>query len=87
MAMIVSTHFQMITFSAGSYFAFPIRALLSTTVVLRGVGIRRVTSVALSLESNTAFTVTVYDTLDEPFSTTVGKTRIGKLTDDVERYL
>jgi hypothetical protein len=75
------------TFSAGSYFAFPLGTLHSTVVVFRGVGIRRETSVALSFESKTALTVIVYETLAVPFSTTVGRTLMGKFMDEVERYL
>lgn len=75
------------TFSAGSYLALPLGTLQSTVVAFKGVGIRNETSVALSFVSNTAFTVIAYETLDVPFSTTVGKTLIGRLTDVVERYL
>ena len=75
------------TFSAGTYFAFPFALLQSTVVVLRGVGIRSTTFVAESLLLKFALTVTVYDTCDVPISFTVGMTRSGSLTFDVDLYL
>ncbi len=54
---------------------------------MRGVGIRRHKPVALNFESNAAFTVIVYDTLEVPFSETVGMTLMGRCIPDVDRYL
>jgi len=74
-------------FSAGTYFAFPVAVFRSTEVVFKGVGIRSVTVVALSLELKLALMVTTYETSLVPFSVMVGRTRRGKLIFAVERYL
>lgn len=81
------THFQTTTFSAGTYFAFPVATWQSTFVVFNGVGILNTTFVALSLLLKFVLTVTSYDTLLVPISVTVGMTRRGSLTFDVARYL
>lgn len=81
------THFHTTTFSAGTYFALPLGTLQSTVVVLRGVGIRMTTLVAESLLLKLVFTVTAYDTCVVPISLTVGRTRNGSFTFEVERYL
>ena len=77
----------MITFSAGTYFALPFGTLQSTVVVFKGVGMRRMTFVALNLALKLAFTVTMYETAVVPFSVIVGRIRNGRLTLVVERYL
>ena len=82
-----STHFQMTTFSAGTYFALPFCTLQSTFVVFRGVGIRKTTLVADSFGLKFVLTLTMYDTCDVPISVIVGITLIGKLTFEVDRYL
>ena len=53
------THFQMMTFSAGTYLALPMPTLQSTLVVLSGVGILMTTLLALSLGEKLALTCTV----------------------------
>ena len=80
-------YFQTITFSAGTYLAFPVATLQSTVVVLSGVGIRRTIFVAESLLLKFVFTVTVYCTCVVPTSVTEGMMRNGSLTFEVERYL
>ncbi len=77
----------MTTFSAGAYLALPFCTLQSTVVVFRGVGIRKTTLVAESLLLKLVFTVMLYETCVVPISFTVGITRKGSLTLDVERYL
>ena len=81
------TYFQVMTFSAGTYFALPLATLQSTLVVLSGVGIRTTTFVADSLLLKLVLTVTTYETCVVPISLTVGMTRNGSLIFDVERYL
>jgi hypothetical protein len=81
------TYFHITTFSAGTYLALPFATLQSTLVVFNGVGIRKTTFVADNLLPKLAFTATLYDTCDVPISFTVGITRKGSLTFDVERYL
>ena len=81
-----STIVLLYTLSAGTYFAFPIGTLQSTFVVFKGVGIRTTTFVAESLLLKFVFTVTTYETAVVPISFTVGITRRGSLTFDVERY-
>lgn len=56
------THFQMITFSAGTYFALPTPTLLETFVVFSGVGILKTTLFAFNLGSNAARRWMVYST-------------------------
>jgi hypothetical protein len=81
----MKTHFHMTTFSAGTYFALPLATLLSTVVVFRGVGIRKMTSVADSLLLKFALTEIVYDTCVVPISVTLGMIRSGSLTFEVDR--
>jgi len=81
------THFHTITFSAGTYFAFPVATLQSADVVFNGVGIRRTMLVAESLLPKLALTVTVYCTCVVPISVTDGIILRGSLTFEVERYL
>lgn len=81
------THFQMIMFSAGTYFALPIPTLHSTLAALSGVGILITTLLALNLGGNMLRTWTVYSTRDLPISSTMGCTRKGRLMLDVDRYL
>lgn len=52
-------YFQMMTFSAGTYFAFPIPTLQSTLVVFSGVGILMTTLFADSFGGKLALTCTV----------------------------
>ena len=54
------TYFQMITFSAGEYFALPDAVLHVAMVVFNGVGIRSTILVALSLGLKPVFTVMLY---------------------------
>jgi hypothetical protein len=75
------------TFSEGAYFAFPDAVLHWAIVAFSGVGMRRTILVALSLGLNPVFTVMLYWTCDVPISVTVGCTRKGKCTSEVERYL
>ena len=82
-----ATYFHMTTFSAGTYLALPFATLQSTLVVFNGVGIRKTTLVADNLFPKLAFTAMLYDTCVVPISATVGSTRKGNLTFDVERYL
>jgi hypothetical protein len=81
------TYFHTTTFSAGTYLALPFATLQSTLVVFNGVGIRKTTLVADNLFPKLAFTAMLYDTCVVPISFTVGITRKGNLTFDVERYL
>lgn len=81
------THFQMIMFSAGTYFALPIPTLHSTLAALSGVGILITTLLALNLGGNMLRTWTVYSTRDLPISSTMGCTRKGRLMFEVDRYL
>ena len=81
------THFHTTTFSAGTYLAFPVEALHSTDVVFKGVGMRSTTLVADNLLLKFALTATIYVTCVVPISVTVGITRSGNLTFDVDRYL
>ena len=83
----VITYFHTTTFSAGTYFALPLGTLQSTFVVFRGVGMRITTFVAESLLLKLVLTVITYDTWVVPISLTVGMTRKGSFTFDVERYL
>jgi hypothetical protein len=83
----VKTYFQTTTFSPGTYFALPLATWQSTAVVFSGVGMRRTTFVADSLLLKLALTVTAYETCVVPISVTVGITRRGSLTFEVERYL
>ena len=85
--MKVVTYFHIMTFSAGTYFALPFATLQSTLVVLSGVGIRTTTFVAESLLLKFVLTVTTYDTCVVPISLTVGMTRNGNFTFEVDRYL
>lgn len=55
--------------------------------MFNGVGIRKTTLVADNLFPKLAFTEMLYDTCVVPISFTVGITRKGNLTFDVERYL
>lgn len=80
-------YFQTITFSAGTYFAFPFCTLQSTLVVFKGVGIRRTTLVADNLGLKFVRMLTIYDTWVVPISVTVGNTLSGKLMFEVDRYL
>lgn len=77
----------MITFSPGTYFAFPTTTLHSTFVVFKGVGIRRTIPLAFSLASKLALRLMVYSTFDFPTSLTMGWRRKGRLMLVVERYL
>lgn len=81
------THFHTTTFSAGTYLAFPVGTLQSTDVVFKGVGMRSTTLVADSLLLKLALTAIMYDTWVVPISVTVGITRSGNLTFEVDRYL
>ena len=74
-----NAYFQTMMFSAGTYFALPFRALQSTVIVLRGVGIWRMTLIALSLGLKLALTVTIYDTSLIPFPVMVGNVHRGRL--------
>jgi hypothetical protein len=67
--------------------ALPLATLQSTSVVFNGVGIRRMRFVAANLALKLALTVTTYETSLVPISVTVGMTRSGSLTFDVDRYL
>lgn len=82
---IVGAYFQTTTFSAGTYLAFPLGTLQSTLVVFNGVGMRTTTLVADNLLLKLVFTVTLYETCVVPISFTVGMTRSGSLTLEVER--
>lgn len=75
------------TFSAGTYFAFPIWTLHDTFVVFNGVGILNITLLALSFGSKFALRWTVYSTLDLVGSTTWVWSLKGRLMFVVERYL
>jgi len=75
------------TFSPGTYFAFPTPTLVLTLVVLRGVGILRTTLLAFSFGSNAARKWIVYSTRDLVGSVTCVCRRKGRLMLDVERYL
>ena len=81
------THFQMMKFSPGTYFAFPEPTLLWTLVVFKGVGILRITLFALSLGSKLARRWIVYSTRDLVGSVTCVWSRKGRFMLDVERYL
>lgn len=81
------TNFHTITFSSGTYFAFPFATLQSTSVAFKGVGILNTTFVADNLLLKIVLRVTVYCTWVVPTSVTLGITRIGNFTFDVERYL
>lgn len=81
------TYFHTTTFSAGTYFAFPLATLQSTEVVFKGVGIRKTMLVADSLLLKFALMVIIYVTCVVPISVTVAITRSGSFTFDVERYL
>lgn len=80
-------YFQLIVFSAGTYFAFPVAALQSTSTVFSGVGIFKTTFVAASFMLKLAFTVTEYVTWDVPISVMTGIIFRGNLTFEVDRYL
>jgi hypothetical protein len=77
----------MIIFSPGTYFAFPIPTLVLTLVVFSGVGILRMTLLALSFESNAALRCIVYSTRDFVGSVTCVCSLNGRLILDVDRYL
>lgn len=55
--------------------------------MFNGVGMRSTTLVAESLLLKLALTATMYDTWLVPISVTVGATRKGSFTLDVDRYL
>lgn len=82
-----ATHFQTMTFSAGTYFALPTTTLHSARIALSGVGMRRTMPLADSLPSKLALRWIVYSTLDLPTSLTIGCRRNGRLMFVVERYL
>lgn len=83
----IMAHFQMITFSAGTYFAFPTPTFVATFVVFNGVGIRSTTLLALSFGSKAARRWIVYSTRDFVGSVTCVCRRKGRLMLVVERYL
>lgn len=78
-------YFHTTTFSSGTYFAFPVWTLQSTLVVFRGVGMRRTTLVADSLFPKFVFRTMRYVTCVVPTSLTVGITRRGSFTFEVDR--
>lgn len=75
------------TFSAGTYLAFPFCTLQSTLVVFKGVGMRRTTLVADSFGLKFVRMLTIYETCVVPISVTVGRTFKGRLMFEVDRYL
>lgn len=82
----ISTHFQMMKFSAGLYFAFPTPTFASAFVVFNGVGILSTTLLAFNFGSKLARRWIVYSTRDFVGSVTCVCNRKGRLMFDVERY-
>ena len=78
-------HFQITTFSAGTYLALPLGTLHSTLVVLSGVGTFTTRLEAESLASKLVLMVMVYETPVVPISFTVANTLMGSFTLEVER--
>jgi len=81
------TNFHTITFSSGTYFAFPFATLQSAFVAFKGVGILSTTFVADNLLLKIVLRVIVYCTWVVPTSVTLGMIRMGSFTLEVERYL
>ena len=81
------TNFHTITFSSGTYFAFPFATLQSAFVAFKGVGILNTIFVADSLLLKIVLRVIVYCTWVVPTSVTLGMIRMGSFTFEVERYL